>query len=257
MYLYFDCFAGLDVFMALGAVLNLTNKKTDAESVCKAICSDAELSLSQVKRSSMEAYRAEIKTSLDKKYKTDEILELIEQSHLDQNVKEKLRIYVKIIADARSVNPNDAVFDMSKEMPILCAAAAIFDAVEKMKVKNVLCSRILCSKSFTLTENGFEKVTNAETLYISKKHSLPVFETECQRELLCESGAALLGALGAKKAEYTPGNASKIGYGAGDEDILQIINILRLVLGNDDEEDLLQFEMQLELSELQTASQTL
>ncbi|MBQ4630269.1 MAG: DUF111 family protein [Clostridia bacterium] len=257
MYLYFDCFAGLDVFMTLGAIVNMTKDFDSAEKVCQKIYPAAKLAINPCIRAGMEADRASVEACFEGEKTRDDLLEFINALELSAFVLEHLCKYTGIKADARSVNPNDAVFDMSKEMPILCAAAAIFDAVEKMKVKNVLCSRILCSKSFTLTENGFEKVTNAETLYISKKHSLPVFETECQRELLCESGAALLGALGAKKAEYTPGNASKIGYGAGDEDILQIINILRLVLGNDDEEDLLQFEMQLELSELQTASQTL
>lgn len=248
MYLYFDCFAGFDIFMALGAMIDMTKEPGKMQPICESLFPKALFSHREVKRASMEAQKAEIEAGFDKSFNLSELIEYIESSSVEPRVKEKLCSFSKIIASARSVCPDDATFDMNSFSPVLCAAACIFSTVQSEKIKNVWISKPLISNSYTFTPNGFECITKPETVYILKKYKIDTAPTDFPKELFTEDGAALLACLNAKNTDYSFGNSLKIGYGAGDSDPEGLINILRVVVGRDDETDILNFECKFEES---------
>lgn len=246
MYLYFDCFAGFDIFTALGAVLDMTKETAECDALCKKLFPGCVLFHKEVTRSSMEALRAEISAKSGETFSYGELLEYIDSSQAEPYLKEKLCSFVKIIASARCISFEDAKFDMKSFAPMLCGAAYIFSVIKKEKIKNVWVSKPLCSNAFEFTSNGFESVTKPETFYILKKYKIDTSSTDLPMELLTEDGAALLACLDAKNTGFSFVNIVKTGYGAADKDSNEIINILRIVIGSDDEEDILNFETQIE-----------
>lgn len=254
MYLFFDCFSGFDIFMALGALLDMTKEPDKMQTVCENLVPKATLSHKEVKRASMEAQRAEIEAGFDKTFNLSELMQYIESASVESCIKENLCSFSKIIASARSVCPEDALFDMNTFSSVICAAACIFSIVQSEKIKNVWITKPLCSNSFIFTSNGFECITKPETVYILKKYKIETAPTDFPKELFTEDGAALLASLNAKNTTHSFGNILKIGYGAGDSDPEGLINILRAVVGNDDETDILNFECQFEEFQLQLSN---
>lgn len=238
-YLYFDCFAGFTPAMAAGALLDMTS---DEETIKKIIRSKKGVHFlrSDVKRCAMEAVMFGIDvTDCGKVLKKDELIADCDGFDISDGAKQQLAEFVAKKAEARAINPDDAQFSYDDELPSLVAAAYVFEKIAHLKAEKVTVSSVLYSDATNFSGTQFSPVTRSETMYICKKHSIPLTPSPITSELICEGGAALLGVLGAAFAASPAGNIIKIGYGAGKEDFADIPNLVRTVYGEEDEDAML------------------
>lgn len=234
-YVFFDCFAGFTAPMAAAALADMT---AGGELFSKIAASLPNLGgkICEVKRCSMEAAFAEFSLNCQsEKITSDEILLLCSQAAVGKYAHSQLERFYAVRAEARSIKPADAVFDLATELPIIASAAFVFETLFSLEAEKIYVSKILCSNAHRLGENGFSPFTTAETVYTCKKHKLDTSASPIEAELTTEDGAALLASLGATIKASPLGNIIKIGYGAGEKDFANTPNILRGVWGDEDE----------------------
>lgn len=241
-YLYFDCFAGFDVFMALGAVADMLGCTDEAQKMIKKLDSAASLSFSEVKRAGMESCLAQLTLAPDNSevtfsYFTDKIDSL----EICDNTKKILGKFIKIKSEAMAVNPEEAKFSLSGELAEIYAVAIFGELLSNQNISGIYCSDVHISDGVIFTDNGFEPVTTPETGYIAKKYNINTAPCVTGKEIFNEGGAAMLGALGAVSS-CVSGTVLKIGYGAGESELETLPNILRAVLGEEGEFEGLNFE---------------
>ena len=241
-YIYFDCYAGFDVQMALGSLIDMSDKKDLALKTAQDILEPVTLYTEQTKRQGMDALLAYFDFSYSK---SDDTHKLIENSALDEALKTKLRSWYKLKSDGKKGN----YIEDTRELLMAAASFAIIDSLEA--------DSFYVSALFQGGGGNFKPSPHTELL--AKMSELPIYPCAEQKEILTPGGIAFLKVLGAKYLSPQSHDVIKSGYGAGDDE-LSIPNIARAVLANDDgsEELFLNFEalisdMQAEIGAIATA----
>ena len=241
-YIYFDCYAGFDVQMALGSLIDMSDKKDLALKTAQDILEPVTLYTEQTKRQGMDALLVYFDFSYSK---SDDTHKLIENSALDEALKTKLRSWYKLKSDGKKGN----YIEDTRELLMAAASFAIIDSLEV--------DSFYVSALFQGGGGNFK--TSSHTELLAKMSELPIYPCAEQKEILTPGGIAFLKVLGAKYLSPQSHDVIKSGYGAGDDE-LSIPNIARAVLANDDgsEELFLNFEalisdMQAEIGAIATA----
>jgi len=241
-YLYFDCFAGFDVFMALGAVADMLGCKNETCEIIRRLDSSAGVSFEEVKRAGMESCLAKVTVTSDSPEVTLSYLtEKIASLEVCDSTKQTLDKFVKIKAEARAVTPEDAKFALGCELCEIYAVGAICELLAKQNVDKVYCSGVRYADGAIFTDDGFESATSPETGYIARKYNISTLPYFTEKEIFTQGGAALLGAMGVLFCNIS-GTVCKIGYGAGEHELEDAPNILRAVLGDEGEREGISFE---------------
>ena len=219
-YIYFDCYAGFDVQMALGSLIDMSDKKDLALKTAEDILEPVTLYTEQTKRQGMDALLAYFDFSYSK---SDDTGVLIENSKLSETLKTKLRSWYKLKSDGKKGNLEqywDGKID---------------------KIDSLEADKFYVSALFQGGGGDFKPSPHTELL--GKMSELPIYPCAEQKEILTPGGIAFLKVLGAKYLSPQSHDVIKSGYGAGDDE-LSIPNITRAVLANDDgsEELFLNFE---------------
>jgi len=162
-----------------------------------------------------------------------DIKELLEQSPVSTGVKATSLNVFRIIAEAEAgihgctmeevhfheVGGIDAIVDIVGTA--LC--------LEYLGIKRVLASKIPLGNGFVECRHGKIPVPAPATLAILK--GVPVYGTGIANELVTPTGAGIITAL-ADSFESMPAMVvEKIGYGAGQRDLEEIPNLLRIAIG--------------------------
>ena len=225
-YIYFDCYAGFDVQMALGSLIDMTDSTDLAQKTAECIIKPLTLYTEQTKRQGMDALFAYFDFSYSK---SDDTLFLIENSSLDESLKTKLKSWYKLKSDGKKGND----IENTRELLMTAAAFAIIDSLD---AQNFYVSALFQG-------GGADFKPSAHTELLGKIADLPIYPCSETKEILTPGGIAFLNVLGAKYMSPQSHDVIKSGYGAG-EDELSIPNIARAVLANEDEteESFLNFE---------------
>ncbi|MBQ6894669.1 MAG: DUF111 family protein [Clostridia bacterium] len=241
-YIYFDCYAGFDVQMALGSLIDMSGEADLARETAEKIIEPVSLYNEQVKRQGMDALLSYFDFSYSKCEKT---AELIENSFLDEKLKTKLKSWYKLKSDGKSGNE----IEDTRELLMAAAGFAIIGSLEAEKIY----------VSALFQGGGGDFSPSPHTELIGKMSELPIYPSAEQKEILTPGGIAFLSVLGAEYMSPQSHDVIKSGYGAGDDE-LSIPNIVRAILANDDgtEELFLNFEalisdMQAEIGAIATA----
>lgn len=241
-YVYFDCYAGFDVQMALGSLIDMTDNIDLAQKTAECILEPLTLYTEQTKRQGMDCLFAFFDFSYSK---SDDTMFLIDNSSLDEKLKTKLKSWYKLKSDGKKGND----IEDTRELLMVAAAFAIIDSLDAEK--------FYVSAIFQGGGESFKP--SAHTELLGKIADLPIYPCAETKEILTPGGIAFLNVLGAKYMSPQSHDVIKSGYGAG-EDELSIPNIARAVLANEDEteESFLNFEalisnMQAEIGTITTA----
>ena len=225
-YIYFDCYAGFDVQMALGSLIDMSENKDLAKKAGAAVFGEVTLFTQEVKRQSMEALLA----YFDFPYPDEQdIGEFIEKSELSEEIKTKLRLWNKVKSDGRKHN-------FIEEIRELACCAACLELIDSIGADEVYVSAI-----YQGAPGG--NAPSDHTRLLCKMADILTYPAPCEKEILTPGGAALLYVLGAKHMGPGAHDVIKSGYGAGEE-ILSMPNIVRCIFAgkNDLEELNLNFE---------------
>ena len=236
---YFDCISGAAGDMIIGALLDagLPFDKFESE-IAKLNLSGYELKSERVTRNHIAGTKFTVELIEKQPYrKPKEIIEIIENSGLDKDIKLKSIEIFNRLAEAEAtahgeplekvhfheVGAVDAIID-------ICGTVAALKLLEIGKVY----SSILPLGTGTLeTDHGLMPVPAPATAELVK--DIPVRITTVEAELTTPTGAAILTTL----AEFTdPGiiQFKDTGYGAGSRDMPGLPNVMRVMITDTESE---------------------
>lgn len=233
-YIYFDCFAGFDVQMALGALADMAKDSVTAENAARALLESASLSAIEVKRQGMEAVLAGFSYAVSQK---TEPADIIENAVFHDDIKSRLKLWLKLRTNDGKIT--DSKSDILNE---LLYVAACLNLIKDAGAKAIYVSGIMQGVGVNTDNDEISVIPSPYTDFLCKMADIHIREFTWDKELLTPGGAALLYVIGAEYMPQKAHNVVKSGYGAGAEE-LEIPNILRAILADDSDDELsLNFE---------------
>ncbi len=226
-YIYFDCYAGFDVQIALGSLLDMTKDTEIAQNTIKSLVKDTYVYTEETKRQSMEGTLAYFDFCT-----TDErpIPEIIDSSTLDDDFKATLKRWYKLKSDGK----RNHIYDELNELMFCAASLAI---LKDLGTDSFYVSSIYQGNGVQATENNITVIPSPHTELLGKMANIIVTPCDVEKEILTPGGIAFLYVLNAKHMPPKAHNIIKSGYGAGNENI-SIPNIARCVLADESDKEL-------------------
>lgn len=231
---YFDCFSGVSGNMILGALLDagLALDALNAE-LKKLSVSGFEITAKRVERQGIAAVHVEVNTEETHAHRhLHHIVAILDQSSLDQKIKDKSKAIFTRLAEAEAAVHNTTVERIHfHEVGALDAIVDIVGAVTGLHilgVEKIYVSPFSLGTGFTVCAHGKIPVPVPATVALLK--GKPVRYTDIEAELVTPTGAAILSTLGDHFGKPPAMQFDVIGYGAGTRE-LPIPNVLRLQLG--------------------------
>ena len=226
-YIYFDCFSGFDVQLALGALIDMSKDTQVAQKAVGALIKDALIYTEETKRQSMEGTLAYLDFCVTEEKPINEIIDV---SDLSDEMKSKLKRWYKLKSDGRHYHFYDEINDL-----LFCAASLAL--IENSGAEKVYFSAIYQGKGVIAGENNITVIPSPHTELLTKMANILVTPANIDKEILTPGGIAFLYVLNAEYMSPKAHNVIKSGYGAGAED-LPIANVARCVLADDYEKEL-------------------
>jgi uncharacterized protein (TIGR00299 family) protein len=239
MWAYFDCFSGISGDMTLGALLDLgVPLKWLKEQLRRVPLADFDIIVSPVQRHGIHAASVQVEI-LDNKTSRNysDIRALIENSPLSESVKSTSLAIFKKLAEAEArihhcpveqvhfheVGGVDAIVDI--------VGAAL--GLDYLGIKEIVASPVPLGKGFVACSHGNLPIPAPATLGILE--GVPVYGADIPYELVTPTGAAIIRSL-AQRFESMPEMViARIGYGAGQRDLEDRPNLLRIILAAEPE----------------------
>ncbi len=235
---YFDCFSGISGDMLAGALLDagldfgVLKKEID-----KLGLPGVSISASAIVKQNIASTRFTVKYPEQKHHrKLDDLIQLVENTSLEADVREKAReVFTKIaVAEARIHNmPVEKVhFHEIGAVDTVVDVVAALTGFRKLGIEKVYCSPLNVGSGFVTFSHGKFPVPAPATAEILK--GVPVYSAGSKGELVTPTGAALITALAGGFGDMPPMVVSAVGYGAGTKDFEQP-NVLRVFVGETDQ----------------------
>ena len=234
---YFDCFAGASGDMILGAFMDagLGVDQLSAE-LAKLNLSHFQLKVRKVQKMGIGGSQALVE--IDQKHhehhhrRLDDILEILNQSDLDEWVRQKSAAVFQRLAEAEArVHrlPVEAVhFHEVGAMDAIIDIVGAVAGIKMLKIEKVFCSALHLGAGTVVCAHGTLPVPAPATAELIK--SVPVYSSGMIGEMLTPTGAAILTTLSAGFGPMPEMVIEQIGYGAGTAEY-EIPNLLRLMTG--------------------------
>jgi uncharacterized protein (TIGR00299 family) protein len=162
-----------------------------------------------------------------------EIKRMIEESSLDQPVKERSLDIFRRLASAEAKIHGEKIDGVHfHEIGALDSIVDVVGAaigVNHLAIEHVFASRVPVGSGFVRGQHGRLPVPAPGTLEILK--GIPIYSSPVNEEVVTPTGAAILTSLATHFGEIPEMKIEKIGYGVGDKVFDEIPNVLRIILG--------------------------
>ena len=239
---YFDCFSGAAGDMILAAMIH-AGCPLDAlrETIARLKLPGVELRAEVVRRGGLAATHVtvEVAASSHPHHRhLPEITGLIEQAGLAPRVRERALAIFQRLAEAEAAVHGIPIEQV--HFHEVGAADAIVDIVgasagfELLGVEKVVCSPIPTGSGVVVCEHGVLPVPAPATANLLK--GAPLAACEEEGELVTPTGAAILTTLAESYGPLPPMRLEAIGYGAGTREGRTRPNLLRLLIGQVEQE---------------------
>jgi uncharacterized protein (TIGR00299 family) protein len=241
---YFDCYSGISGDMILGALVDLGVSPSKIRKALKSLdLKGYKLQTSQIQRGLIAGTKAQVKIekvihSHHKARKYSDIKKLLADSDLSSTIKKNsLEVFRRIAEVEAAVHKTTMEKIHFHEVGAVDSIVDIVGgviAIESLKLDRIYCSPLNVGEGFVECAHGCLPVPAPATLKLLK--GIPTFSSGVKKELTTPTGAAMIGFYANK---FGPLPSLKIiddGYGAGDHIIPKMPNMLRVILGEIDEE---------------------
>ena len=238
--LYFDCFAGASGDMILGAMVAAgVEPNYLREQLSLLPVSGFNVNFETVNRSGLSATYARVEIEPEHKHRhLSDIKQIIETSALSAAVKQRaVQIFTRLAeAEARvhnepvehvhfhEVGAIDAIVDV-------VGAAICFDALQ---IERFVCSPIHVGSGMVKMAHGQFPVPPPAVTELLK--GVPFYATEIKGELLTPTGAAIITTVCSEYGPVPRITTEKSGYGAGTREYQDFPNVLRVLIGQTDDD---------------------
>jgi uncharacterized protein (TIGR00299 family) protein len=239
MLAYFDCFSGISGDMTLGALLDLgVPVQWLKDHLSSMLLADFDIAVSPVQRNGIQSASVRVVVSDNKSSRNySDIRSLIENCPLSDAVKSTSLNIFKRLAEAEAHIHNCTLDQV--HFHEVGGVDAIVDVVgtalglEYLGIETIIASPIPLGSGFVNCSHGKLPVPAPATLAILE--GVPVHGTDIPHELVTPTGAAII-AIVAQRFEPMPEMViTRIGYGAGQRDLADRPNLLRVILATESE----------------------
>ena len=234
---YFDTIAGISGDMTLGALISAgvpfdeLNKELQALNI-----GGFELQARHIERNGMVATKVDVIISEQphEHRHLKDIEELIDKSSLGYNIKERSKKIFREVAIAESKVHNTPIekvhFHEVGAIDSLVDIVGVSICMEKLGIEAVYSSPIKVGNGgLVKSQHGALPVPTPATMEILKGY--PILFTDIPFELTTPTGAAIIKALSQGVLTTEKFQVSAIGYGAGEREMEQLPNLLRVFIG--------------------------
>ena len=239
--LYFDCFAGASGDMILGAMVAAGVDPNYLRAQLATLpATGFGINFETVNRSGLSATYARVETAHEHKHRhLSDIKQIIEGSGLSDAVKQRaVQIFTRLAeAEARvhnepvdhihfhEVGALDAIVDV-------VGAAICFDA---LKIEHFVCSPLHVGSGMVKMAHGQFPIPPPAVTELLK--GVPFYATDIEGELLTPTGAAIITTVCSDYGPIPQMTTEVTGYGAGTREYQDFPNVLRVMLGEADAEN--------------------
>lgn len=237
---YFDCSSGISGDMCLGALVDAGVPLKEMEKGLKGLLVKGyKLEAKKVKRGAIAATKVDVLLASGSRgqgagsRKWKDIKELIERAALPVHIKQKgLNIFKRLFeAEGKA---HGMAYDKTHlhELGAVDCVVDIFGTLtglDSLGVNNVHVSAVNLGSGFVKTEHGRLSVPAPATAEMLK--GIPVYSSDIPFELTTPTGAAILREIADGFPDMPVMNIRQIGYGAGQRDIGEQPNVLRIFIG--------------------------
>ncbi len=234
---YFDCFCGISGDMILGALLDLGFKLEDLRSILGQLnISGFDLQERSVKRGGITGRKIDINISQKSQplRNLTHIRQIIEQSSLSNTIKNtSCHIFNRLAkAEARihGLTIEKVHFHEIGALDTIIDVVGAVAGLNLLKIDKVSVSAINVGSGTVNTQHGMLPVPAPAALELLKGLNIYSDGTDC--ELATPTGAAIISSLAENYSSYPKMRVNAIGYGAGNRQIKNIPNLLRITIGD-------------------------
>ena len=231
---YFDCFSGISGDMAVGALLDAGLKVEALEKELKKLgLSGYQLEVNKVVKKGISATQFKVKIKeegVERRFR--DILDILEKSKLDEEVKrETKKIFFNIAQAESKIHQKDIDKIHFHEIGGLDSIIDITSAVIGVKtlgIEEIYSSALPVGKGFVKCAHGLIPVPAPATLELLK--NIPIYSGGIESEMITPTGAAIISTLAKSFGERPLMKIERTGYGAGEKEFI-IPNLLRVSIG--------------------------
>ena len=249
--LYFDCFSGISGDMTVGALIDIGVPQEYILNNLSLlnINDEYEIEIKKGVKSGIQGTDFIVKLKEDEEdqeHKEDfhhhhgrnpyDIEKIIDDSDLNQNIKNISKDIFKCIAEAEAKVHGKDVYDV--HFHEVGAVDSIIDIVgtaiciDYLKPKKIICSPVNTGKGFVNCQHGIIPVPAPAVAEILR--GVPVYCDEREFELTTPTGAAIVKTLSSEFRELNKITIKKVGYGCGKRDS-EKPNLLRVYMCENEE----------------------
>lgn len=237
--IYADCFSGISGDMFLGALIELGIDKDWLLAELSSLKIPAfTLDTAKVKKGAIQCTQCKVIPQKHERIKRGlpEITEMIEKSDLKPKIKDQalhlFRTLAHVEAAIHGIPISEVHFHELGAIDSLVEILAILIGYDHLGIDELYSSPLPLGSGIINTQHGPIPIPSPATVALLK--DAPVIHTDIEAELVTPTGALLIKHL-AKSFGIPPKMAlKKIGYGAGERDLQQRPNCLRLIWGESD-----------------------
>lgn len=231
---YFDCFSGISGDMTLGALVDLgVPVEALIEEMSKLPLQDWSFKSSRERRGAIEGVRISISAGAQPHRHLSDIVSLLENSGLDDWVKEKSTAVFQRLAEAEGrvhgIPPTSVHFHEVGALDSILDIVGCAFCLRYLNIEEVHASPVPFARGFVKTEHGLLPLPAPATAELLS--GIPVYGVSAERELVTPTGAALIAVLGESFGPVPPMTLLSTGYGAGANLADNPPNLLRILLG--------------------------
>jgi uncharacterized protein (TIGR00299 family) protein len=231
---YFDCFSGISGDMFVGALLDAGLKiEILGKELNKLNLSGYQLEVNKVLKKGISASQFKVKIQekgVERRFK--DILNILEESKLDEEIKNEVKkIFFKIAEAESKIHQEDIEKIHFHEIGGLDSIIDISSAVigiKALEIKEICSSPLPLGKGFVKCAHGILPLPAPATLELLK--NIPTYSGGMESEMVTPTGAAIISTLTKDFGERPLMKIEKIGYGAGEREF-SIPNLLRVSIG--------------------------
>ena len=231
---YIDCIAGASGDMLLGALIDagLPASALEAE-LAKLHIDDFHLHFSKVSKNGFGATKVDVHAHDHAPERhLREIREIVENSQVSQNVKERaMRVFTRICeveGGIHGMSVDEVHLHEVGGVDAIVDVVGVLAGFEMLGIERVIVSPLPMGRGFIKGAHGQIPLPAPAAIGLLK--GVPVYGSPIDKELVTPTGAALLVELADAWGPLPAMTLREVGYGAGTRDMV-IPNVLRLMLG--------------------------
>ncbi len=240
---YLDCFSGLSGDMLVGALLDSGLPFDDLKSALETLpLKGYRLEAQEAQKNHIHGTRFIVSVQKEKQHHRRflEIKEIIRSADLSSWVKDRsIEIFETIAREESRIHhiPVDDIHfhEVGAADSIIDIVGAVY-GIERMNISSLYSSALPLGYGFVDTDHG--RIPLPAPATIALLIGIPVYDSGLKRELVTPTGAALAKGLAKSFGAMPPMTVERVGYGVGSMDLPDRPNLLRIMIGEETRDEL-------------------